>query len=128
MEELRRIGARTVPIVSRGKKFVFAQVIRDVVDFLELEDDTTPELSPENLAQRYDYILQTAIRLIRQMPDDRLHDELPNRPRSWRVLMHHVFQIPIAFLSHRRVLLSQLPLLLEGKGLPPKGLRSIGNP
>ena len=99
MEELRRIGARTVPVVSRGKKFVFAQVIRDVVDFLELEDDTTPELSPENLAQRYDYILQTAIRLIRQMPDDRLHDELPNRPRSWRVLMHHVFQIPIAFLN-----------------------------
>ncbi len=99
MEELRRIGARTVPVVSRGKKFVFAQVIRDVVDFLELEDDTTPELSPEKLAQRYDYILETAIRLIRQMPDDRLHDELPNRPRSWRVLMHHVFQIPIAFLD-----------------------------
>ena len=99
MEELRRIGARTVPVVSRGKKFVFAQVIRDVVDFLELEDDTTPELSPAQLAQRYDYILQTAIRLIRQMPDDRLHDELPNRPRSWRVLMHHVFQIPIAFLN-----------------------------
>ena len=99
MEELRRIGARTVPVVSRGKKFVFAQVIRDVVDFLELEDDTTPELSPEKLAQRYDYILETAIRLIRQMPDDRLHDELPNRPRSWRVLMHHVFQIPTAFLN-----------------------------
>ena len=99
MEELRRIGARTVPVVSWGKKFVFAQVIRDVVDFLELEDDTTPELSPEKLAQRYDYILETAIRLIRQMPDDRLHDELPNRPRSWRVLMHHVFQIPIAFLD-----------------------------
>ena len=99
MEELRRIGARNVPVVSRGKKFVFAQVIRDVVDFLELEDDTTPELSPEKLAQRYDYILETAIRLIRQMPDDRLHDELPNRPRSWRGLMHHVFQIPIAFLD-----------------------------
>jgi len=25
--------------------------------------------------------------------------ELPNRPRSWRVLMHHVFQIPTAFLD-----------------------------
>jgi uncharacterized damage-inducible protein DinB len=99
MEELRRIGARTVPVVSRGKKFVFAQVIRDVVDFLELEDDTTPELSPEKLAQRYDYILETAIRLIRQMPNERLDDELPNRPRSWRVLMHHIFQIPTAFFD-----------------------------
>ena len=99
MEELRRIGARTVPVVSRGDKYVFAQVIKDVVDFLEIEDDTAPELSPEELARRFDGILETAIRLTRQMLDNRLEAELPNRPRSWRVLMHHVFQIPISFLD-----------------------------
>ncbi len=99
MEELRRLGARSVPIVSKGDKFVFAQIIKDVVAFLELEDDTAPKLSPEELAERYDGILDTAIRLIRQMPNDRLDDELPNRPRSWRVLMHHLFQIPTAFLN-----------------------------
>ena len=99
MEELRRIGARTVPVVSRGDKYVFAQVIKDVVDFLEIEDDTAPELSPEELARRFDGILETAIRLTRQMLDNRLEDKLPNRPRSWRVLMHHVFQIPISFLD-----------------------------
>ena len=33
------------------------------------------------------------------MPDDRLGDELPNRPRSWRVLMHHAFQVPTSFLN-----------------------------
>ena len=33
------------------------------------------------------------------MPDERLEDVLPNRPRSWRVLMHHVYQIPVAFLD-----------------------------
>ena len=99
MAELRRLGARSVPIVSKGDKFVFAQIIKDVVNFLELEDDTAPELAPEELSERYDGILETAIRLIRQMPDDRLEDELPNRPRSWRVLMHHVFQIPTAFLN-----------------------------
>jgi uncharacterized damage-inducible protein DinB len=99
MAELQRIGARSVPVVSRGDQFVFAQVIKDVVGFLELDDDTAPELSPEELAERHDSILETAIRLTRQMPDDRLEDELPNRPRSWRVLMHHVFQIPTAFLN-----------------------------
>lgn len=99
MAELRKLGARSVPIVSRGTKFVFAQVIKDVVDFLGLADDTAPELSPDELAERYDGILEAAIRLIRQMPDDRLGDELPNRPRSWRVVMHHVFQIPTAFLD-----------------------------
>ena len=99
MTALQALGARSVPVVSKGDKFVFAQVIKDVVDFLELEDDTAPELSPDALAARYDGILETAIRLTRQMPDARLEDELPNRPRSWRVLMHHVFQIPVAFLD-----------------------------
>ena len=78
---------------------MFAQIIKDVVEFLGLEDDTAPKLSPEELADRYDGILETAIRLTGQMPDDRLADELPNRPRSWRVLMHHAFQVPTAFLN-----------------------------
>ena len=33
------------------------------------------------------------------MPDEYLERELPDRPRSWRVLFHHVFQIPTAFLD-----------------------------
>jgi uncharacterized damage-inducible protein DinB len=99
LDELRRLGARSVPVVSRGDRFVFAQVIRDVVEFLQLDENTGPALSPAELAARYDHVLETAIRLVRQMPDDRLGILLPNRPRSWRMLMHHVFQIPTAYLD-----------------------------
>lgn len=99
MAELRALGARTVPVVSRGDRYVFAQVIKDVVDFLGLNEDTNPQLSPAELAERYDHVLDTAIRLTRQMPDEQLDNQLPNRPRSWRVLMHHVFQIPVSFLD-----------------------------
>ena len=99
LERLRALGARSVPVVSRGTEFVFAQVIKDVVDFLGLADDTRPELSPAELAARYRHVLETAIRLTRQMPDGELANELPNRPRSWRVLMHHLFQIPNAFMD-----------------------------
>ena len=99
LERLRALGARSVPVVSRGKEFVFAQVIKDVVDFLGLADDTWPELSPAELAGRYRHVLETAIRLTRQMPDGNLENQLPNRPRSWRVLMHHLFQIPNAFMD-----------------------------
>ena len=88
-----------MPVVSRGGRFVFAQVIKDVVDFLDLPDDTAPELSPEELSAKLDRILETATRLTRQMPDEHLEDLLPNRPRSWRVLMHHIYQIPVAFLE-----------------------------
>lgn len=99
LAELRALGARSVPVVSRGNKFVFAQVLSDVVDFLGIEDDTGPKLSPEELIDRYDHILETAIRLVRPMPDDKLDNMLPGRPRSWRVLLHHVFQIPAAYLD-----------------------------
>ena len=81
LERLRALGARSVPVVSRGTDFVFAQVIKDVVDFLGLADDTRPELSPAELAARYRHVLGTAIRLTRQMPDGELSNELPNRPR-----------------------------------------------
>jgi hypothetical protein len=76
LAELRRLGARSVPVVSRGNRFVFAQVIGDVVDFLALDEQTGPALSPAELHVRYDHILETAIRLLRQMPDDRLEDQL----------------------------------------------------
>jgi len=99
LAELQRLGARSVPVVSQGDKFVFAQVIKDVVEFLGLKDDTAPQLSPDELKQRYDHILDIAIAQTRQMPDGELENMLPNRPRSWRVLMHHVFQIPTAFLD-----------------------------
>ena len=80
MDELIRLGARSVPVVSRGKEFVYAQVIRDVTELLNLREDPAPELSPEELALRFEDILETAIRLVRQMPDDQLENELPNRP------------------------------------------------
>jgi uncharacterized damage-inducible protein DinB len=99
MAEVRALGARSVPLVSRGTEFTYAQVIGDVVKFLGLSEDAAPRLSPAELAGRYDHVLETAIRLVRQMPDDQLERELPNRPRSWRVLMHHVFQVPTAFLD-----------------------------
>jgi uncharacterized damage-inducible protein DinB len=99
LEELRRLGARSVPVVSRGDRFVFAQVIGDVVEFLGLDEKTGPALSPAEYYARYDHVLETAIRLVRQMPDDRLEDQLPHRPRSYRMLMHHIFQIPTAYLD-----------------------------
>src|SRR5437763_17016775 len=99
LEELRRLGAHSVPVVSRGDRFVFAQVISDVVEFLDLAENTGPALSPAQLHARYDHVLGTAIRLVRQMPDDRLENQLPHRPRSYRMLMHHIFQIPTAYLD-----------------------------
>ena len=99
LAQLQALGARSVPVVSKGDKFVFAQVIKDVVEFLGLSDDTAPQLTPDQLKARYLGILDKAVSFVRAMPDDQLERQLPNRPRSWLVLMHHVFQIPTAFLD-----------------------------
>lgn len=116
MEALRALGARSVPVVSRGDKFVFAQVIKDVVDFLGLQEETKPQLSPAQLAQRYQDIVRRAVSLVAQMPDECLERELPNRPRSWKVVMHHVFQIPTAFLDMEA---SGKPMSYESMVAPP---------
>ncbi|HTQ77795.1 MAG TPA: DinB family protein [Burkholderiales bacterium] len=86
-------------MVARGGRFVYAQVISDVVGFLGLNEAAGPVLAPAALAGRASAVLATAARLVRQFPDAVLGNTLPNRPRSWRVLAHHVFQIPIAFLE-----------------------------
>ena len=70
MAALKALGARSVPVVSKGDKFVFAQVIKDVVDFLGLNEETGPVLSPAQLAERYQDILGRAVSLVAQMPDE----------------------------------------------------------
>ena len=99
LAELRRLGARSVPVLSRGDDYVFAQNIGHVVKFLGLNEATGPVLSPDQLIGRLDLFLTAAIRMIPQMPDAKLATEVPNRPRSYRVLAHHIFRIPETFLE-----------------------------
>jgi hypothetical protein len=124
LDELRRLGARSVPVLSRGDEFVFAQNIGHVVKFLGLSEATGPVLSPAELIARLDGFLSAAIRLIPQMPDDRLDTEVPNRPRSYRVLGHHIFRIPEAFLE----VTAGATLSYEGlTSRPPEGMHGTAD-
>jgi hypothetical protein len=115
LAELRRLGARSVPIVSRGDEWVFAQNLGHVVKFVGLNEATGPALSPDQLVQRLTRFLSTAVRIIPQMPDDRLEVEVPNRPRTYRVLGHHIFRIPEALLE----VAAGATLTNESTGTPP---------
>jgi hypothetical protein len=97
--ELARIGARSIPVLSRGDEFVFAQNIAQVIKFLKLDEKTGPVLSPAQLVERLLRFIDAALRIVPQMPDDRLDAEVPNRPRRYRVLAHHMFRIPEAFVE-----------------------------
>lgn len=99
MEELRGLGARSVPIVARNGKFVFAQTLTDVIKFLDLKVRLQERLSPEQLMRKLGIVLPAAARFVRQIPDASLDQSFRNRKRPIRALAHHVFRIPEAFLE-----------------------------
>jgi hypothetical protein len=108
-------------VLSRGNEWIFAQNLGHVVKFVGLKEDVGPVLSPDQLVQRLSTFLATAVRIIRQMPDAMLETEVPNRPRSYRVLGHHIFRIPESMLetaagAYMDNLTSNLP--------PPDDMRS----
>ena len=132
MDELRKLGARSVPIVARGDQFVFAQSIGDVVRFLDLKVKLHETLSPEALVGKIDLVLTAAMRYVRQIPPDWLDRPFRNRARPTRVLCHHVFRIPEAFveaaeaqreLTYELIMQEPAPTICTGDDLGPTGRR-----
>ena len=99
LAELQKLGARSVPVLSRGDKFTFGQSTKQIVDFLGLDEKSGPELSTDELAGRVDKYMAAALELIPLMPADRLDIHVPGRPRSYRTLAFHLFRVVAAFLD-----------------------------
>ncbi|MGE5269752.1 MAG: hypothetical protein ACM3JG_08790 [Thiohalocapsa sp.] len=97
--ELARLGARSLPVLSRGDEFTFAQNLAQVVEFLRLDEQAGPVLSPAQLVERQLKFVDAALAIVKLMPDDKLDTEVPNRPRRYRALAHHAFRIQEAFVE-----------------------------
>src|SRR5438128_12673074 len=99
MDELRALGVRTVPVVARGKEYVFAQELADVSRFIG-RDVEFRRLPAAALVQKWLHVLEAAQRHVLQLPVARLAERAtPGRDRSIRDLAYHVYQIPDAFLQ-----------------------------
>ncbi len=96
---LTRLGLRAVPVVSRGDDFVHAVDLAAVARFLDLAAPAAPALAPGDLVARLDVILAAAQDALRQIPPERLNDNLRNRDRTLLELGHHVFRIAEAMLD-----------------------------
>src|SRR5258707_15148910 len=70
MEELRKLGARSVPIVARGDKFVFAQALTDGLKYLDLKVQVQERLSPGELVKKVELVLPAACRDTRQISSE----------------------------------------------------------
>jgi hypothetical protein len=119
--DLEALGLRLVPIVARGTDWANGAVFRDVARVAGFEWGGHDMLAPEALVARIDTILGAARRFAAQIPEHELDSMLPGRPRSYRQLVYHIFQIPDVFLDHvehdapytYEALVSHLPPELE---------------
>jgi glutaredoxin len=99
MAELAEMGVRTVPVVARGREYVFAQALEDVSRFVG-RDFSARRLAPDALMEKWLHILQAARRHALQLPASRLAERATEgRDRSIRDLAYHVYQIPDAFVQ-----------------------------
>ena len=100
MEELRALGALTVPVVSRGDKWVPAGVLNEVAEFLGIDNVVHTMLAPKELSLRLDQVMAAAQRYILAFPRDKMGMTVPNREkRDMRELSYHIFAIPIDFIT-----------------------------
>ena len=98
MDELRALGVRTVPVVARGRDYVFAQELADVSRFIGREVQFR-RLAPHELVGKWLTVLEAAQRHVVQLPPERLAERAtPGRDRSIRDLAYHVYQVPDSFL------------------------------
>ena len=99
MDELREMGVRTVPVVARGRDYVFAQALEDVSRFIG-RDVRITRLPPDVLVAKWLKVLTAAQRHVAQLPAGRLGERAAEgRDRSIRDLAYHVYQIGDAFLQ-----------------------------
>ena len=99
--DLEALGVRLVPIVARGDKWANGAVFRDVADVAGFEWGGHKMLSPEEMVERLNGIITGARRFMAQIPEAKLDDILPGRPRSYRQLAYHIVNIPEVFLDYR---------------------------
>jgi glutaredoxin len=122
-KELEALGVRLVPIVARGGNWANGAVFRDVARVAGFEWSGHTLLEPAQLLARIDTILGAARRFAAQIPATELDSMLPGRPRSYRQLIYHIFQIPDVFLNRvehdapytYEALISHLPAHLDSR-------------
>ena len=88
-----------MPIVSRGKDWVFGQMLKDVAAFLDVAYNPKPDLSPQELIDKLDMVMSAAQRYVAQIPEAKLDDDMRDRKRPIRNLCYHIFRLEEALME-----------------------------
>ena len=98
-EDLQRFGVKLVPVVAKGDQWANGAVFRDVAKVAGFDYSSHKMLEPQIMADKIKKINFFARDFLDQIPEEKLDTLLPGRPRSYRQLVYHVFNIPDVFLD-----------------------------
>lgn len=114
--QLKKLGARSVPIVALGGRYTLAQSLNDVIKFLDLKTRVMDPLPPETLVAKLDLVLSAAARFSRQLSEDQLSGVFRDRDRTVGALVFHIIRVAEMGLQAAQ----QIELRFEGfNDLPP---------
>lgn len=95
-----KYGLRKVPVLAKGDKYAFGQMLEPFAKFVGLPVPGADGLSPEQLYKKYEMVFAAGQRYARQFPTERFRERvIPHRERQIRTLCFHVFRIGEAFLE-----------------------------
>ncbi|MGE4219900.1 MAG: DinB family protein [Alphaproteobacteria bacterium] len=100
LDELAPFGIRRAPIVTRGDRWADGQVLADVAELVGLPPLEVKMLPPAELHRRLNLFFDAAQRYLAQLSDAELDTLQPNRPRSYRDLIFHIYNIADGFVEH----------------------------
>ena len=100
-EDLQKFGVKMVPIVAKGDSWANGAVFRDVANVAGFDYQAHKMLDPLIMKDKILQINLSASNFLDQIPSENLDTLLPGRPRSYRQLVYHIFNIQDVFL--RRV-------------------------
>jgi hypothetical protein len=97
---LNKYGLRKVPVLAKGDKYAFGQMLDTFAKFAGVPIPGADGLSPEQLYTKYEIVMGAGQRYARQFPIVHLRERvIPHRERAVRTLCFHVFRIGEAFLE-----------------------------
>lgn len=97
---LSKYGLRKVPVLAKGDKYAFGQMLDPFAKFAGLSMPGADRLSPEQLYKKYGMVFEAAQRFARQFPAEHFRERvIAHRERVIRTLCYHIFRIGESFLE-----------------------------
>ena len=97
LKELEHLGLRLVPVLTDGERVLHGWNPPQLASFVGVEKPKEPGMEMAQLARLLDHLLSAAQRAILEVPPDRLDVRVPNRDRTIRDLVFHLFRLSLAY-------------------------------